>query len=213
MFSYQSVPLAHYNHNSVWNSPLSYLCYISVNRVCCCVITIRALRCILQRDFVVDDGENGIGGGDNDKDDDDDGDNDDICVMMVISCWNNAGKVILVTNTKFSSTAVLPVCQSSLYLRKSTVEITLKSPKGYMPRTSREETQPHTNKSIKTAELSQHNCDIRVHSRPSHEADRCGSWSRPLHVACEWDTGAIHFSLGLKVIGCWRKVFRTIAKA
>jgi hypothetical protein len=41
-----------------------------------------------------------------------------------------------------------------------------------MLRASREETLPRTNKSIKTVELSQHNCDVRVHSLPSHEAGR-----------------------------------------
>jgi len=98
--------------------------------------------------------------------------------MMMTSCWNNAGKVTLVINLKFSSRALLPVCQSLLCLRKSTVEITLKSPKGYTLRASREETLHHTNKSIKTAELSHHNCDVRVHSPPSHEADHCGSWKQ-----------------------------------
>jgi len=44
-----------------------------------------------------------------------------------------------------------------------------------MLRASREVTPPHTNKSIKTVELSQHNCDIRVNSAPGHEADHCGS--------------------------------------
>jgi hypothetical protein len=98
--------------------------------------------------------------------------------MMMISCWNNVGKVILVINLKFSSRAPLAVCQSLLCLRKSTVEISLKSPKGYMLRASREETLSRTNKSIKTVELSQHNCDVRVHSLPSHEADHCGSWKQ-----------------------------------
>ena len=126
------------------------------------------------KNVVDDDSDDGRGGGDNDKNDDD-GDNDDICVMKMISCLNNAGKVILVTNLKFSSRALLPVCHSLLCLKKSTVEITLKSPKSYMLRARREETLPHTNKSIKTVELSQHNCDIRVHSAPSHEADHCGS--------------------------------------
>jgi len=54
-----------------------------------------------------------------------------------------------------------------------------------MSGTSREETLPHTNKPIKTVELSRHNCDIGYTVRRVMKQTIAGPESRPLHVACE----------------------------